>query len=321
MGIIDTLSDGFDRVTKRLWLILIPILVDAGIWLGPKLSIRDLGQRVIAALPNTSELGTQYQQALELIQARLADLSARANILTMLSMRFLGLPSLSGNLALERPPFGLAHHLIEIPTWPTLLGLAVLLTLLGLLIGCFCLSLIAQEVREEELDIMYVLQVTWRSWSRLVKLLFVILLFAAMLASGVSILSALLGIISPELSWLTLNLFRWVALSVGVYVAIILFFTSRAIILDDMGIARSLWNSLNVVHRNFFAAIVFILLINVVQTGLWYIWRMLAINAIGTLIGIIGNAYVSTGLVIASFIFYRDRFVAWQQARFEEENR
>ncbi|MGQ9493364.1 MAG: DUF7847 domain-containing protein [Anaerolineae bacterium] len=321
MGIIDTLSDGFDRVTRRLWLLLVPILVDLGIWLGPKLSIRGLSQGVLAALPNASELGTQYEQTLELIQARFTELSASTNILTLLSMRFLGLPSLSGSLASEKPPFGIAQRLIEIPTWPTLLGFAVLLILLSFFLGCFCLSLIAQEVREEEPDLAYVLQVTWRSWLRLVKLLSIILLLAAMISSGVGTSIVLLSIISQELSWLALNLFSWMALPIWVYVAIILFFTSRAIILDDMGIMRSLWNSFHVVHRNFFGTIGFILLINIIQTGLWYIWRMLAINTVGTFIGIMGNAYVSTGLVVASFLFYRDRLVAGQQAKVEEGKR
>jgi len=46
-----------------------------------------------------------------------------------------------------------------------------------------------------------------------------------------------------------------------------------------------------------------------------YIWRLLATSAVGTLAGILGNAYVSTGLAMASFVFYLDRFVAWQDAR------
>jgi hypothetical protein len=95
----------------------------------------------------------------------------------------------------------------------------------------------------------------------------------------------------------------------------VFFFTPRAMILDNMGILRSLWNSVNVIHRNFLSTIIFIVLVNVLQTGLMYIWRLLAVSAVGTLAGILGNAYVSTGLAMASFIFYLDRFVAWQDAR------
>jgi hypothetical protein len=81
-----------------------------------------------------------------------------------------------------------------------------------------------------------------------------------------------------------------------------------------MGIWHSLWTSVNVVHRNLIPAIIFVVLISVLQTGLMYIWRLLAVNAAGAVVGILGNSYVSAGLVMASLIFYRDRFVAWQGA-------
>ncbi|MBC7261240.1 MAG: hypothetical protein H5T63_04425, partial [Chloroflexi bacterium] len=263
-------------------------------------------------------LGGQYQQTWALIRAYLTDLGSHTNILSFLSLRLLGLPSLTGDFVPKAAPFAAAQRLIEIPSWPALLGLALLLTMCSLFIGCFCLSLIAQEVREEEIDLAYVWQTAWRAWLRLAALLSVMGVLATMITSGVGILTATLSLVSQELSWLILNLFTWSALLVGVYVAIILFFALRAIILDDIGIVHALWHSLHVVHRNFSATIGFILLINIVQTGLLYIWRMLATNIVGTVAGIIGNAYVGTGLVVASFIFYRDRFVAWQQARIEE---
>jgi len=85
-------------------------------------------------------------------------------------------------------------------------------------------------------------------------------------------------------------------------------------VLDDTGILRSVWSSLNIVHRNILSAFGFIILTVVIEMGLLYIWRGLDVNAAGALIGIVGNAYIGTGLVMASFIFYRDRFVAWQEA-------
>ncbi len=320
MGIIDTLSDGFARVTRHLWLILIPALVDAAIWLGPRLSIHELTQRAFMSLPAASELGPQYEQTWSSIQAYLTDLGSHVNVLSFISLRFLGLPSLTENLTLEATPFAVARRLIEIPSLPTLLGLAVSLIMLGLFIGCFCLALIAQDVREEKIELAYVLQTAWRSWWRLATLLFVLLLLTVMMTSGVGILTAILSILSQELSAVILNLFVWGALLAGVYLALVLYFALRAMILDDVGIVHSLWHGVNVVHRNLFAVIGFVVLVNVMQTGLFYIWRMLATSVVGTLVGIIGNAYISTGLVAASFVFYRDRFVAWQQAKIEEGN-
>ena len=314
MGIIDTLSTGFDRVTRRLWLILVPVLVDVGIWIGPKLSINKLSQAVAAALPSVDGLGSQYQQSMELVRDWLTDLGTGANLLSMLSMRALGLPSLTATFALKTGLSTTAQRVIEIQTWPALLGLVVLFILLSLLLGCFSLSWIAQEARDEEINIAYTLQVTGRSWVRLVTLVLLGLLAVAMAIIGISVTYSVLAVLSPELGWLVLSLFGVGTLWISVYAGIIFFFTPRAIVLDDMGILHSLWSSLNVVHRNFFSAIGFILLVNIIQAGLLHIWRVLAVSTAGTFIGIVGNAYVSTGLAMASFIFYRDKFVAWQEA-------
>lgn len=326
MGIIDTLSAGFDRTAKRLWLILLPVLLDIAIWVGPKLSLNKLAREAIALVPDAAELGSQYTQTVEMMRRWLTEAGATTNVMAILSMRLLGLPSLTETLAPKALPFGIVQRSIEIPTWLAFAGVVLLFTLISLLIGCFCLSLIAQDARDGEMSpvlagrcgLAYALQVAWRSWLRLVTLVLVATLAIIVVGSGVAMVSGLLAVLSVDLAGLTLNLFGWGLLSLSTYGAVIFFFTSRAIILDDMGILRSIWNALNVVHRSFLPAIGFILLISVLQTGLLYIWRMLAVSPAGTFIGILGNAYVSTGLIMASFIFYRDRYVAWQTTRTEK---
>jgi len=159
------------------------------------------------------------------------------------------------------------------------------------------------------------LQVTLRSWVRLAVLLILGLLAGATLLIGVSLVYSILAVVSPQLAALLFSAMAIGLLWLSVYAGIVFFFTPRAMILDNEGIVHSVWSSVNVVHRNVGPVIVFVLLVNVIQAGLMYIWRLLAVNTIGTLAGILGNAYVSTGLVMASLVFYRDRFVAWQDAR------
>jgi hypothetical protein len=207
------------------------------------------------------------------------------------------------------------QRVIEIQSWPTLLGLVFSLVAISLLVGCLCFSWIAQEAREEEMNIAYILHVTIRSWARLVALVTLGSIAAAVLLIGTSFGYGLLAVISPQLGALLFGAVAIGLMWVSVYAGIVFFFAPRAMILDNMGILRSLWNSVNVIHRNFLSTIIFIVVVNVLQTGLMYIWRLLAASAAGTLAGIVGNAYVSTGLVMASFIFYLDRFVAWQDAR------
>ena len=39
LGVIDTLTAGYETINRRLWLLLFPIALDLLFWLGPKLSV------------------------------------------------------------------------------------------------------------------------------------------------------------------------------------------------------------------------------------------------------------------------------------------
>lgn len=314
MGIIETLSAGFDRVTRHLWLILIPALVDVAIWMGPRLSISRLSQRAIAALPSVQELGAQYQQSVAMFQDVLIDLGAGVNLLSLLSMRALGLRSLTGIAQPQSIPFAAAQRIIEMQSWSELAATSVALTLLGLLIGCVFLSWIAQDVRDEGLSFPRTLQLSGRSWARLVALGLAAALIVVAAVLAVSFGYTLLAVLSPQLAAVVMSLFAIASLWLSAYASIVFFFTVRALFVSNMGVLRSVWSGLNILHRNFLSALGFLLLVYVIEAGLHYIWRELAVSIAGTLVGILGNAYISTGLVMASFIFYRDRFVAWQDA-------
>jgi len=314
VGIIDTLSTAFDRVTKRPWLALVPLLLNIATWIGPKLSIRELTTQLLLALPSAPDLGSQYEQSIEILTDWLTEIGKQANLLSVLSMPALGLPSLTPTSPPPVSLLGATQGLIEIRTWPAFFGLVALFAALGLLLGCFCLSLVAQEARDEDLDWAYVLAVTWRSWVRLTALSLLVLIALGTASMGISIAAGLIMTLSPGFAWLVMNLVSLVMMWVLVNAAIIFYFAPRAIILDDTGILRALWSSINVVRRSLLPTIGFILLINILQTGLMYIWRALAVTAAGTLVGMAGNAYIGVGLALASFVFYRDRFVSWQQA-------
>ena len=47
MGIIDTLTAGFDLVRRRIWLIVLPVLLDVGLWVAPRLSVSELVRRLL----------------------------------------------------------------------------------------------------------------------------------------------------------------------------------------------------------------------------------------------------------------------------------
>ena len=73
LGIIDTISAGFGMVNKRLWLIIIPILLDVVLWLGPRISIAPLVNRALDGyhrllVESSSQIPSQDQLTSEQIE-------------------------------------------------------------------------------------------------------------------------------------------------------------------------------------------------------------------------------------------------------------
>jgi hypothetical protein len=292
----------------------VPLALDLGIWLGPKLSISRLSKQMLAVLPDMSVLGSQYQQSAQMVQQWFTALGESTNVLTLLSVRAWGLPGMTDSFASAGRQAGATQRVLEIQSWSALAGLVALFGLVSLLLSCLYLALVAQGARDEPPHVVHVLGVTWRCWLRLVALACVVVLAFGAVSVAVIMAASVLTVVSPQLGGIVLSLFTLVTLWFGVYASFILFFGVRALVLDDVGILRAIWSGFNVAHRNMLSALVFVVLINLIQTGLMYIWRLLGGRDLGVLAGMLGNAFVSTGLVMASFVYYRDRFVVWQDA-------
>ena len=63
------------------------------------------------------------------------------------------------------------------------------------------------------------------------------------------------------------------------------------------------------------AALLLQVLIIMIYLGMQVIWRMADPGSWLALIAIVGNAFVSTGLAAASFVFFKDRYRYWSEFR------
>lgn len=332
MGIINSLSSGFDAITKRIWLISIPVVLDIYLWMGPRLSIYPLVKRalsIVALPPNASP-----EELLILTETKglLEQAGQSFNAFSLLVIRKLAMPSLiSPNLWLET--LGVTLNIsnlvtfqapeasflsrplpvIEVRSESVFLGLYILLSLVGMLIGCSYLGLIAQEVGDKQMNVVHVLRRVWIWWARVVLIALLIFMGLLMLGLPLLVVVALFSSLSRNLAQLIGNFIFISFIWVGIWIYIYLFFFINALILNDTGILRAIWNSFNVVRRNFWPTIGLMLLIGLIGAGFSIIWRMLSTSSWGTLLAIIGNAYIGSSLAAASFTFYRDRYVAWQE--------
>jgi len=332
LSIIHSLSGGFDTITKRIWLICIPVFLDLYLWMGPRLSIYSLVKRALSLVGSPSGASPEELLVLKETGELLEQASQSFNAFSFLIIRKLGMPSLispnpwletlgitlniSSLVTFQAPEASFLSRplpVIEVGSESVFLGLYILLSLVGMLIGCSYLGLIAQEVRDDQVNVAYVLQRVWIWWARVA--LIALLFFMGFLTLGVPLLAtvALLSVLSRNLAQLVGNFIIVSSIWVGIWLYIYLFFLVNGLILNDTGILRAIWNSFNVVRRNFWSTIGLMLLIGLIGAGFSIIWRMLSTSLWGTLLAIVGNAYIGSSLAAASFTFYRDRFVAWQE--------
>jgi hypothetical protein len=333
LSIINSLSSGFEAITKRIWLISIPVLLDLYLWMGPKLSIYPLVKRALSTIvtlpPNASP-----EEILVLTETRelLEQASQSFNAFSFLIIRKLGIPSLispnpwletlgitlniSSLVTFQAPEASFLSQplpVVEVQSESVFLGLYILLSLVGMLIGCSYLGLIAQEVRDNQMNVAHLLRRVWIWWARVVLMALLILMGLLTLGVPLLVTIALLSLLSKNLAQLIGNFSIVSSLWVGIWLYVYLFFFVNALILNDTGILRAVWNSFSVVRRNFWPTIGLMLLMGLIGAGFSIIWRMLSTSSWGTLLAILGNAYISGGLAAAGFTFYRDRYVAWQE--------
>ena len=94
----------------------------------------------------------------------------------------------------------------------------------------------------------------------------------------------------------------------GLTAQLYLFFAPEAIFISRVGPIQAIRRSVAVVHAGVWSALTLAILVTVILIGMGQLWISLAGQASwGLALGIVGNAYIASGLVAASMLFYRER--------------
>ncbi|MGH2519091.1 MAG: hypothetical protein ACRDF8_04755, partial [Chloroflexota bacterium] len=297
LNVIDTLSAGFSTANRRLGILAIPVAVDVFLWLGPKVVP---GPSMTQLLEHS--LPSQYVAS----TAGLQQLVAGFNLFSVL---VLYIPSLIVRLG-SIGPLASAAPVAAVNSAGMFALAAVGVGLLGLWLGCLYMGLMAQVIRDGRTNLAALALSVWRYWRRVV--LFLLLVAAVLGASAVP-----LGLAYIVLAALNPAAGEFLALLVEialVWALIYLYFAVQAVILSDVGPVRGIRCSMLVISHNFWASLLFMALSFLITMGLPIIWQLLAGSPPGLIIGIVGNAYIGTGVAAAGFLFLQDRLERVQQA-------
>ena len=286
---------GFNSVANHILVILPPVLLDLFLWLGPHLRLKSFLQPLVDQLPTLAKAFPSNFPDLATVQSAWTSVINQFNLFMILRTFPVGATSL---LSLEMPgqsPLGTPANL-DAGSFTGIFSWALLLILLGWLIGAiyyFWISGVALKPEGRSL---------WKSIKQTIFLsiiwlgiLFVLGLPALLVISMIAYFSPILGQIMFFIGALLLI---WLIMPV--------FFSVHGIFTLQLDAFRSILGSLRMVRFTLPNTGLFLLVFVIINTGMNFLWNTPSENSWWMLVGIAGHAFVSTALLAASFIYYRD---------------
>ena len=308
MGVIDCLSAGYRYLGWRLELILIPIVLDLLLWLGPRLNVAPLFEEFAASYRNLASAEGVTPDIAQMV-SQLADsirqMGEGSNLLNgLVSGTLLHVPSLPVVMANWLP-----HYTIDIVTVGEAAIWWLVFSLLGLLLGVIYLTLLARRLPIGSAGGSSGGQVAvsvLRHWLQVIGFVIIVALALLLIYLPISFIVGLMMLVSPAIGSAAAALAGALTLVVFFY----LYFVTAALIMDNVPLGVAIMRSVRLVRENFWATLGFILLSNLIGLGIALLLVQLANLAMWAgFVAIVINAYIGTGLSMALLVFYRSRFI------------
>ncbi|MDW8318984.1 MAG: hypothetical protein RMN53_14220 [Anaerolineae bacterium] len=309
LGVVDSLSVGFRVAQRHLWLVLLPVIADLWLWLGPHLSVAELTSRWVSALP-TAGLPADVAQMTEVSRQLLLEAGRQFNLLWLMSNGLTWFSLLMPGL-LASPSASSATQVSA--GW--LLMVVPLLLAGGLGMGSFFLTGIVSRLEEGPEATGFSVRRALRLWLMVMAYGLLLALLALAFLFAASLFLSLAALALPALATFLVSLGALVAGWATLWAYFMLYFVVAAMAWDGVSPSQAVWRSVNVVGRNFWGTLGLVLLTALIMAGFRLIWQRLApLGPAAVVLSIVGNAFLLTGLAAARLAFYRDRYLRWQQA-------
>jgi hypothetical protein len=312
--VINSLKTGFDVVSNHVVLILMPLMLDVFLWLGPRLSVGKLVGPMYQAFFEQARISlasTNDAKRLAAFQDIINELLQRFNLFSLISrlQTFpVGISSLAAKIMPENSPLG-TQSIVQVSSPIGMLGYMFCLVLIGWLVGGLYFRWVSGNVLGKD--------ETGISLGRAVvqTILLSVIWFVALIVISVPILLIVtaLTFISPALASGAL----FVMLLLSFWLIVPVYFTPHGIFIRKQNALYSIYTSLRMARFTLPTSGMFVFVVFLLSTGLNYLWSVPKSDSWMMLIGIAGHAFISTALLAASFAYYRDMNI-WLQMIFEQ---
>ena len=300
--LIPALVAGFDAITNHVLVILFPIVFDLLIWFAPHLRMKNLVENFIVEMAALSAIeGGDLSEMIGIGQEAWLQFADTYNLATAFRSYPVGIPSLMVFSMPMDTPFGIPA-LVEIQTFSAVFIISILLLVLGLVFGTLYYLIVAQVALSGNLIWQEVFRKLVRSSLHvfLVAVSWVVILM--MISISMSCLLSLAGLVGFSLGPVGFLLYGGFL----IWLFFPLLFSAHGIFIRNLTALRSIRLSIQITNATLPTTALFFLSVFVLTQGLNLLWRIPPADSWLTLLGIAGHAFVVTGLLAASFIYFRD---------------
>ena len=300
--IIQTLVQGFNLVAAHPYIMLFPLFLDLFFWFGPFYRIKELLSSALDEMMqalSTSLTSTDVASTMEAARTTWDQVLTNFNLMTSLRTYPIGIPSLLASKGYTANPIG-NPLLIELGSSSEASLIIILCVVLGLLLGGIYYALISRLILEnpengKSTSIFYSVGQTF-------VLFFLIMVIIILLSLPVLCFLSSFSVLIPTMGTLPL-------LVLGIILMWILLpfvFSPHGIFTRQLSAFKAISLSTKFVRVSSMATTLFLTLAVSLSYGLDLLWSTPTPDSWLYFLGIIGHAFVSSGILAASFIYFRD---------------
>jgi hypothetical protein len=302
-GVITSLQAGFNIVSGRIALITLPLILNVFLWLGPRMSIGTWYGALYADWIKLLKQSGFPSQQLALYTENgplVVGFFNKLNWFGWIRTIPIGLPALMLNIPDDFPmktPLGF-QSVVQLPSFLIVLATVAGLTFLGWLAGGLYFKMVAEaSLGDDEAGIGLL-----HAWIQTIFLSAIWGIGSMVLVIPTLFLIGFLGFINAVLAQVVF----FIALFLMFWLVVPLFFTPHGIFIRKQNALASIGSSLRLSRFTLPTSSMFVLSVFLLSRGLAYLWTVPSNDSWLMLVGIAGHAFISTTLLAASFVYYRD---------------
>ena len=290
---------GYETVSKHLYLVLFPIVLDLFLLFGVRITIVDLMRIVIQRFTLPPSATPDLLANWETLKTQSVEFFRFFSLTSFLRSFPVGVPSLFSVGAFERNPIG-DFQLIQLQQPGAIIGVIIGMTFIGLIFAYFLYRFTARATSAQAFAVDSFLEPrTLISWLLIpmVSLAFIaVVIFPAML------LIALIGAVLPFIT--SIGYFFLTVALITLILPVV--FTPHLIILEKMTFPQALLNSFRTIRLTNAKSTTFLFLAILASYLTNMLWRIPSDDSWMLIVSVFGHGLISTIVLAASFHYVLD---------------